>query len=196
MSIALHKSSYATNFPFDGTESNIRIYCTYGHRWAGMISLYVDKDSGRHLDAIVDPETARTPLFARVMEIGLLIRCVCFHPSPFLIEQSGDHFADAMWCHVSFHKMKTFFFHLPLSLCLIRSSLIVLHGLFQPWLETSRWGLKKKNSRREREREKSWEKRETLCFRERKSIVLSEGSQAWPVRPSDEGSMEVKTLGW
>jgi hypothetical protein len=156
MSIVLHKSLYAAKFPLGGTKGNKHIYCTYGYWWAGIISLYIDKDSGRDLGAIVDPETARTPVFARLMEIGLLIRCVCFHPSPFLIGQS-DHFADAMWCHVSFHKMRGFFFtlllfflialspflHLPLSLCLIRSSPIVLHGLLQPWLETSRWGLKR-----------------------------------------------------
>jgi hypothetical protein len=30
----------------------------------------------------------------------------------------------------------------------------------------------------------------------RKSIVSLEGSQASPVRPSDKGSVEVKTLEW
>jgi hypothetical protein len=29
-----------------------------------------------------------------------------------------------------------------------------------------------------------------------KSITLSEGSQASPVRPSDKGNVAVKTLGW
>jgi hypothetical protein len=30
----------------------------------------------------------------------------------------------------------------------------------------------------------------------RKSPILLEGSQASPARPSDKGSVEVKTLGW
>jgi hypothetical protein len=64
------------------------------------------KGSCRHLDAVMVPETARTAMFARVMEIGLLMRCVCFYPSPILLEPSGDGLVDATWCHVSFRKLK------------------------------------------------------------------------------------------
>jgi hypothetical protein len=31
---------------------------------------------------------------------------------------------------------------------------------------------------------------------DKKSILFLEGSQASPARPSDKGSVEVKTLGW
>jgi hypothetical protein len=37
---------------------------------------------------------------------------------------------------------------------------------------------------------------EILYFLGRKSIVLSEDSQASPALPSDKGIMGVKTLGW
>jgi hypothetical protein len=55
-----------------------------------------------------------------------------------------------------------------------------------------------KYSRRVGENEKSWEKWGILYLGgERKTLIgLLEVSQASPCRPSDKGSMEVKTLAW
>lgn len=41
------------------------------------------------------PEREMTPVFARVMEIGLLMCGVCFYPSVLFTEQSADHFDEA-----------------------------------------------------------------------------------------------------
>jgi hypothetical protein len=35
-----------------------------------------------------------------------------------------------------------------------------------------------------------------VLFEGRKTIALLEGSQAWPVRPPDEGSLEARRLEW
>jgi hypothetical protein len=40
------------------------------------------------------------------------------------------------------------------------------------------------------------DKERDVLSREEKSIVLLAGSQTSPVRPSDNGSVKVKTLGW
>jgi hypothetical protein len=60
------------------------------------------------------PEREMTPVFAPVMEIGLLMCGVCFYPSVLFTEQSADHFDDVEHSHVSFHKLKAppFFFAL------------------------------------------------------------------------------------
>jgi hypothetical protein len=39
-----------------------------------------------------------------------------------------------------------------------------------------------------------WAKGKDIDFREKKSVTLSEGSQASPVRPSDKGSVKVNAL--
>jgi hypothetical protein len=44
--------------------------------------------------------------------------------------------------------------------------------------------------------EEAGEKWKSLDKKERKGIVMLTGSQASPVRPSDRGVIEVKTLGW
>jgi hypothetical protein len=59
------------------------------------------------------PEREMTPVFARVMEIGLLMCGVCFYPTVLLSEQSADHFDEAKHCQVSFHKLKALFYALP-----------------------------------------------------------------------------------
>jgi hypothetical protein len=49
----------------------------------------------------------------------------------------------------------------------------------------------------EGEREVMGEERSNLfCGTRRKSAVISEGSQASPVRPSVKGSLKVNALGW
>lgn len=148
------------------------------------------------------------------------MRCVCFHPPP-----PRSHWAirsplwrcDVVSCLISqteslffvlrllFLVVLSFFLYLPVSPCFIQlrvswAAMIVRNGLLQPWLETLRWGLDRKNSKGVGERERRGrsqrqfilERERALFFRTFPDLTLS---SFWQGQYGSENVSIVRSTG-